>query len=562
MKRFILIILFILCLLIISFHHINLRKRWNIVPNQSHIIASLSAPTNLTVTRNGNILRLSWDNSNTTQDGFTIQYSMDAVNNWTQLANITSTSLNDTHSANTKRFYRVRAYRNSDSAVSAFSILNGGYTGFNQPSNFLTNATFDWADSVSASPGSDLWKFAWSGDDNVYTSWGDGGGFHGDNSKGRVALGVGVIKGTPFEVNGYNINGGWNVPNRVSTWSRAGSGKNSDLISINGTLWGIFYDQRTPVKNHIMWSKDKGVTWTVENSWTFTTKLYTACFVKYGKDYNDNADGYVYIIGIGSTTPSISNIKLLRANKDSLVYQTAWFYYAGLSGGSPIWTHRFNSAQNIFVDSLAKSSGGFYDVVWISPLNRFIATEYHGNLSGGDADMQSIALFEASSLWGTWKTIYTTSSFKKAASTIGAVSLQIGYKNTWMASDGLAFTLVFSGDHEYDKYMSVPVYLTCTDTSNVRVPFLPHVAGVGADTIRITTYEPGVDSVYIYGDSTATPTTLIHVSPSSRTTFSLALVSAYEQKQYYVRTKNKKGLTLSNYSAIGQDTVQPKESVQ
>src|ERR1700722_19823086 len=48
--------------------------------------------------------------------------------------------------------------------------------------------------------GSDLWPCAWAADDALYCSWGDGGGFDGDDDRiGRVSLGFARISGTPRE---------------------------------------------------------------------------------------------------------------------------------------------------------------------------------------------------------------------------------------------------------------------------------------------------------------------------------------------------------------------------
>src|SRR5687768_4554672 len=51
----------------------------------------------------------------------------------------------------------------------------------------------DWSTHQRHAPGSDNWPITWAVDDHQYTAWGDGGGFGGSNSDGRVSLGVARI---------------------------------------------------------------------------------------------------------------------------------------------------------------------------------------------------------------------------------------------------------------------------------------------------------------------------------------------------------------------------------
>ena len=53
----------------------------------------------------------------------------------------------------------------------------------------IREIVFDWSSHISLARGSDNWPITWADDDHQYTSWGDGGGFGGSNSKGRVSLG-------------------------------------------------------------------------------------------------------------------------------------------------------------------------------------------------------------------------------------------------------------------------------------------------------------------------------------------------------------------------------------
>ncbi|HYI93321.1 MAG TPA: hypothetical protein VEX68_07240 [Bryobacteraceae bacterium] len=63
------------------------------------------------------------------------------------------------------------------------------------PSPFIRSVHFDWATHKRDAQGSDNWQLTWPDDDHLYGAWGDGGGFGGTNSDGRVSLGVARIEG-------------------------------------------------------------------------------------------------------------------------------------------------------------------------------------------------------------------------------------------------------------------------------------------------------------------------------------------------------------------------------
>src|SRR5918997_2138818 len=76
------------------------------------------------------------------------------------------------------------------------------------PSPVIEDITWHLDTLATAAPGSDIWSVTWSADDNLYTGWGDGGGFDGTNSDGRVSIGFGRIEGGPERFMGVNVKGG------------------------------------------------------------------------------------------------------------------------------------------------------------------------------------------------------------------------------------------------------------------------------------------------------------------------------------------------------------------
>ncbi|HEY2342746.1 MAG TPA: hypothetical protein VGH90_06940, partial [Chthoniobacteraceae bacterium] len=135
-------------------------------------------------------------------------------------------------------------------------------------STVVQSIEWKWDTYSTAAPGSDLWPMTWGPDDNLYTSWGDGGGFGGTDSDGRVALGFGRIEGEPEKNHGFNVNGGKN-PEHPAQFPK--KGKTSALICVDGVLYTTInmQDGTWPAVNHALaWSKDFGATWT-KADWLF-----------------------------------------------------------------------------------------------------------------------------------------------------------------------------------------------------------------------------------------------------------------------------------------------------
>src|SRR5689334_843462 len=95
----------------------------------------------------------------------------------------------------------------------------------------IESANWDFANLMRLAPGSDLWPITWASDDNLYASWGDGGGFGGTNGDGRVSLGFARIVGMPPDFKTINVWGGKKGVNPA-----AFGGKVSSLLSVNGVL--------------------------------------------------------------------------------------------------------------------------------------------------------------------------------------------------------------------------------------------------------------------------------------------------------------------------------------
>jgi hypothetical protein len=99
-------------------------------------------------------------------------------------------------------------------------------------SNVIDEIVFDWSSHIKLASGSDNWPITWADDDHQYTSWGDGGGFGGSNSDGRVSLGVARVEGGETSYKAFNVWGG-KMPEYASQFG----GKSYGIISIEGVLF-------------------------------------------------------------------------------------------------------------------------------------------------------------------------------------------------------------------------------------------------------------------------------------------------------------------------------------
>ena len=128
------------------------------------------------------------------------------------------------------------------------------------PSPAIQGLAWHWETLATAAPGSDLWPVAWGPDGYLYAAWGDGGGFSGSNSDGRVAMGFARIEGGPEHWRGTNVNGGKN-PEHPASFPQ--HGKTTGIAFVDGVLFATInlQDGAWPNVNHVLaWSTDSWMT--------------------------------------------------------------------------------------------------------------------------------------------------------------------------------------------------------------------------------------------------------------------------------------------------------------
>jgi hypothetical protein len=382
-------------------------------------------------------------------------------------------------------------------------------------SSVVTGMTWDWPNGYTQANGSDLWPVAWGNDGNVYAFFGDGGGFGGDNERGRASFGIAMITGAPppTSVTEHNIYGGYNAehPSLIN-------GKASAIIAIGGDFYAIagiygptdlkseYPHQPSGSPNHleIAYSIGNAYSWQ-ESSWTFCgmqssgqrTLSGSFCpqgFVSYDAANAGAADEYVYVFGMDaasnwgdahSTLPA--NTYLARVPNDEIVIQSAYEYFAGWdSNGAPIWSSDTDQMQPVFSDRNVDQPGcgkvctmasPIEEAVYIPALKRYIAVA-----QGGYAAQTSF--YEAPNPWGPWAVISynnidaaTGSGGWANLGIAGGESLGVHIVNAWTSSTGQSLWATYSSSGIAPAAALFPPAGTAMDSFNlVRVDLVVSAA--------------------------------------------------------------------------------------
>jgi len=308
----------------------------------------------------------------------------------------------------------------------------------------LTGVIWDFAGLTRYATGSDLWPVTWTADDNLQAAWGDGGGFGGDNTNGRVSLGVARVEGMPPSPSGVNVFGGVD-PLAPATFT----GKPTGIISVGGTLYMAVVDNDTWLREKFGRSTDGGMTWTFnsDSGWDFAEPdgaFSDATLLNFGKDNAGARDGYVYAYSADErardlTGKTLTGIVMFRTPAAHIMDRSYYEYYAGVTGGGqPVWTADITQRMPVFTDP---NGVGYGARVMFNPgVGRYILTAWHNQTGGW-------GIFDAPEPWGPWTTVayyenWIDSTFK--------FSFNLNQK--WMSADGRAFDMIFSGTGVYDSF--------------------------------------------------------------------------------------------------------------
>lgn len=336
------------------------------------------------------------------------------------------------------------------------------------PSQVIANITWDHANAVRLAPGSDLWPVTWAADGNLYTSWGDGGGFGGTNSDGRVSLGFARIEGPPEKFVASNVWGGKNAGNPAQF-----NGKAVGMLSVNNILYAWInneiYDPRQDYG--LAWSTDIGRTWQ-QADWAFKGEEFgETSFLNFGRDYDGARDNFVYVYGTGSPSDPVFSTELMMARvpKDQISVRSAYEFFAGWDGNSnPIWNINIANRRPVFEDP---NGVGMNSVSYNPGLNRYLLTEAHDPWVASQNSIQKLGIFDAAEPWGPWTTVQYNDNW--GSYTGPWLGYYIPTKTPdWMSTDGKTIHLIFSGIGAFDSFNLIKgsIILRGTTTSVPNAP--------------------------------------------------------------------------------------------
>jgi hypothetical protein len=316
------------------------------------------------------------------------------------------------------------------------------------PSPVLRGITLDWTTHQRDAIGSDNWQLTWADDGHQYAAWGDGGGFGGTNSAGRVSLGVARIEGAPDGYRGVNVWGG-----NGALYPATFEGKSWGMISTGGALYmwvvpkSLLADMQSEAR--LYRSPDHGATWQPAD-WAFTRAdgLTIPTICQFGKDNNGARDRYVYHYFISPRDASGYNIQrpgaiyLARSPETELMHHAAYEFFAGMSGGRPSWTRDLAAKAPVFEDR-ENGVGWVSSVTYVHGLRRYILMCEHTSSSRGNFGM-----FDAPEPWGPWTMVTYLNESEGNYFGAGHVEPNTFFWNIpvkWQSLDGKRFTIVFTG---------------------------------------------------------------------------------------------------------------------
>jgi hypothetical protein len=308
------------------------------------------------------------------------------------------------------------------------------------PSEAILHIRWRWATHGFAAPGSDLWPVTPMADGSHFAAWGDGGGFGGSDTDGRVALGFASIVGGPPDLHGMNLNGGKNPLHPASFPKK---GKTSGIAAVDGRLYAFvnMQDHPWPGVTHRLFRSDTGGA-----SWTSAGvdfppgegRFHPAKFVNFGPDYSglpESLGGFVYLCGprekVRESEPG--RLFLARVRRNQLERRGAYEWFCGASDdGSVLWATDFASAGPIFEDSRGVTPGA---ISFVPGLNRFLLATFHTGPG-------QLGIFEASALWGPWRTIEYVDEWGGMGREGEGLSCE--FPRAWMSADGRRLWCLFS----------------------------------------------------------------------------------------------------------------------
>jgi hypothetical protein len=362
---------------------------------------------------------------------------------------------------------------------------------------------WDWATGHSEPNGSDLWPVTWGQDGRIYTFFGDGGGFGGDNHRGRASFGIATLTGlpppTPASVR--NIYGGYDSSHPATVDGKAGSiiAVGNDFYALGGLydeaeLGGVSgHKSGAPKRIQLAYSKGNAYSWRAA-PWIFCsagTPHGAFCpigFVNYGRGNAGAPDDCVYVLGFANSagywednatdaTDTGATTYLARVSNRHVLQREAYRYFAGLDPhGRPIWSSDETQMRPIFTDPNASRPGCGGQCNMASPLEEAAydpgIRRYIGVAQGQYIGQTSF--YDAPHPWGPWTTISYNNIDARTGTggwanlgTAGGAAIGVHIVNAWTSPDGLTLWLTYSADGTAPPGAAFPPEGTAMDSFNL-----------------------------------------------------------------------------------------------
>lgn len=342
----------------------------------------------------------------------------------------------------------------------------------------------------------DNWHTTWASNDNLYVSLNDGKGF--PNLDGYTGMThnsrIFILKGYPpnhyFEyIHGFPDLISGPAPEEKSRYYGFG------ILALEDHL---YYYLTTP--NHpfayegsrfigckLVYSPDLGETWLNQDGsplvwecWSERSKnnmlfyqepddaFSLISILQMGKNYGNNADGYVYIYSPnGSVEGTMNQLVLLRVPKDSILDRSAYeFFVARTDDGDATWSFNVQDRGSVhdfpsgYVNVKIHPYAWQPSVVYNAPLDVYMMSSW-GMGVGNDGMWferpSYLGFWVAKQPWGPWLQIHEETSWTPLGDSL-ARSYQPQMSPKWISGDGKSLWLVFTdiqlldGDRPYYDY--------------------------------------------------------------------------------------------------------------
>ena len=293
---------------------------------------------------------------------------------------------------------------------------------------------------VRKASGSDIWSCTWADTGQLYAAWGDGGGFNGTDSQGRVSIGVAMITGQPPDWKGVNVWGGYEPMSKQEPTVGKGT-----IIAADRKLYLFVSEQNKWDRCRLWKSTDNGLTWS-DRGWLFPRSHKVFAFpglVQFGQDNRLSRDGYVY--GFSDNDPRRGQDKrlyLFRVKQEQIENRDAYEYFSG-TAQTPAWSRRIEERKSVF--SNPAGIGWGTTCVYHPTTKRYLLSVTIDDQQG------DWGLYESQEPWGPWRTVAYGDDFPQWTY-LPAEKDRPAYLHTfpakWISPDGETLWCVFDrGDH-------------------------------------------------------------------------------------------------------------------